>query len=128
MKIKIIAILLSATLSSAFSQGLVYFNSGASSATHISTNNFFGNPDTGPILGTNQYYFALFVSTSQTTVGGVSTAQGGWNVNLFQNLGGGTPSTGWELVGIGANGAPRTGAFSCHQSRHHFSQSISAQC
>lgn len=92
---------------SAFSQGLVYYSAGSSVATRMSTNSVVGGPSTGltgPTSGL--YYYALFASVNQTTINGSSTAISGLNPNyVFNNLGTGVPSTGWELVGIGTNNA-----------------------
>jgi hypothetical protein len=104
-----------AVCSSAFSQGLVTFGTGATSSNRISTNSVVGGAATGAIIGANNYYFALFASSSQTSVAGVTTAQSGANgTYVVNNLGGGTPSTGWELVGLGASQASlgRMGAIS----------------
>jgi len=92
---------------SAFSQGLVYFSAGSSVATRMSTNSVVGGPSTG-LTGTTPglYYYALFASASQANVNGNTTAISGLNANyVFNNLGSGVPSTGWELVGIGTNNA-----------------------
>jgi len=92
---------------SAFSQGLVNFSAGTSAATRMSTNSVPGGPSTGltgPTSGL--YYYALFASVNQTTINGSSTAISGLSGNyVFNNLGTGVPSTGWELVGIGTNNA-----------------------
>jgi hypothetical protein len=92
---------------SAFSQGLVFFSAGTSAATRMSTNSVPGGPSTGltgPTSGL--YYYALFASVNQTTINGSSTAINGLNANyVFNNLGTGVPSTGWEFVGIGTNNA-----------------------
>jgi len=92
---------------SAFSQGLVNFSAGLSAATRMSTNSVPGGPSAGLTSTTpSLYYYALFASASQTTVNGQTTAISGFNANyVFNNLGTGVPSTGWELVGIGANNA-----------------------
>ncbi|HAO77518.1 MAG TPA: hypothetical protein DCQ92_00830 [Verrucomicrobia subdivision 3 bacterium] len=92
---------------SAFSQGLVNFSAGTSVATRMSTNSVVGGPSTGTTAATSGlYYYALFASASQANVNGNTTAISGQNANyVFNNLGTGVPSTGWELVGIGTNWA-----------------------
>ena len=90
---------------SAFSQGLVNFSAGLSAATRMNTNSVVGGPSTG-LTGTTPglYYYALFASVNQTTINGSSAAISGLSGNyVFNNLGTGVPSTGWELVGIGTN-------------------------
>lgn len=98
----VVATVVSAT---AFAQGLVNFSGGGTIATRASTNSVPGGPATGPTAATaGLYYYALFASSSQTSVNGQTAGIFGLNANyVFNNLGGGTPSTGWELVGIGAN-------------------------
>jgi hypothetical protein len=90
---------------SAFSQGLVNFSAGTSVATRMSTNSVVGGPSAGlTVGGASLYYYALFASVNQTTINGSSTAISGLNANyVFNNLGTGIPSTGWELIGIGTN-------------------------
>jgi hypothetical protein len=114
-KLIITTITATALVSSALGQGLVDFLTSAAVGNRISTNGYVGGPVTGATAPTaGLYYFALFVSTSQTSVNGNTAPIVGFGTNdyyqsadyhnyVFNNLGGGTPSTGWELVGIGAN-------------------------
>jgi hypothetical protein len=81
----------------AFSQGLVYFTGGASNATKISTNSAVGGVATGRTAGDNTYYYALFASSSQTSIGGNSAAFSGNAGTYVFN------ATGWTLVGIAGN-------------------------
>ena len=70
-KLIITTITATALVSSALGQGLVNFFGGAASVTRISTNSITGGPATGETAPTaGLYYFALFVSTSQTSVNG----------------------------------------------------------
>ena len=100
--------ILDAVATTVFAQGLVYFVNGTSSSTKISTNSVFGGSATG-LTGANAsgtYCYALFASTSQSSVNGNTVAVSGVSSDyVFNNLGGGTPATGWELVGIGTNTA-----------------------
>jgi hypothetical protein len=100
-KLFITTIIASAIASTAFSQGFVNFSGGGSASTRVSTNSAVGGALTGATLGANNYYYALFVSASQTATAGYGNAVS----YVFNNMGGGTPSTGWELVGIGASAA-----------------------
>ena len=106
-KLIITAIAVSAVVSSALSQGTVGFATGATASNRISTNSVAGGPATGANAAVaNSFYFALFASTSQTAINGVSTAVSGVNANyVFNNMGGGTVTNGWILVGIGVNTA-----------------------
>jgi hypothetical protein len=101
---------LGAVVSSGFSQGFVFFTGGAANATKVSTNSALNGAATGRVLGDGSYYYALFASSSQTAVNGNTAAFSGSNGSyVFQNLGGGTASTGWALVGIGTNNSTSTG-------------------
>ena len=86
---------------SAFSQGFVNFSGGANAATRISTNSVPGGASTGLTTATaGLYYYALFASSTQTSVAGQTTAISGTSTKyVFDN------SSGWTLVGIAANTA-----------------------
>jgi len=95
-----------AITSSAFCQGFVTILAGANNATKMSTNSAVGGISTGTTVANSDgvYYYALFASSSQTSINGSTAAVSGQSANyVFNNLGGGTPSTGWELVGIATN-------------------------
>jgi hypothetical protein len=107
-KLFLTAMISTAVVASAFAQGEVNFATGATAGNRINTNSIVGGPANGTTSATaNTYYFALFVSVTQTSVGGntnaISGAQGASYV--FSNLGNGSAATGWELVGYGANTA-----------------------
>ena len=106
-KLIIVSIALSVVATSAFSQGLVALSAGLSAATRMSTNSVVGGPSTGLTTTTpGLYYYALFASVNQTAINGSSTAVSGLSANyVFNHMGTGVPSTGWELVGIGTNNA-----------------------
>jgi hypothetical protein len=104
-KLIITSIALSVVVATGYSQGLVGFSGGGNAATRTSTNSVVGGPSTGTTAATaGLYYYALFASASQTSVNGNTTAISGLSGNyVFNNLGTGVPTGGWELVGIGAN-------------------------
>jgi len=106
-KLIVTTIAASAIAISAMSQGTVNFATGATASNRISTNSVVGGGATGATAATaSLYYYALFASTSQTTVNGQSAAVNGTTANyVFNNRGGGTTATGWVLVGFGANQA-----------------------
>jgi len=83
-------------VSSALSQGLVFFSGGGSASTRISTNTVVAGAATGLTAGTaNLFYYALFASAANTQVGSTSSAINGINSNyVFNN------SAGWTLVGM----------------------------
>lgn len=95
----------SVVASTAFSQGLVNFATGATASNRISTNTAAGSTTYGVTSATaNLYYYALFASKDQTTVNGQSSALSGVSSSyVFNNLGTGVPIGGWELVGIGSS-------------------------
>lgn len=67
--------LVASAASSVFAQGFVLFNNTAAAGTKISTNNM---ATVGLATGAaNTYYFALFYSTTATTVGGSTAAVSG---------------------------------------------------
>jgi hypothetical protein len=87
-----------------FSQGLVYFTGGASHATKMSTNSVVGGPAAGRTQGDGTYYYALFASSSQTSIGGNAAAfSGSAGTYVFE-------VSGWTLVGIATNTATLNGA------------------
>jgi len=102
-KLIVTTIALSVIATSAFSQGLVNYSAGTSAATRMSTNSVVGGAATGLVNGTaasggGLYYFALFASSTQTTINGSTTALSGISPNyVFNNM------AGWTLVGIGTN-------------------------
>jgi hypothetical protein len=104
-KIILTTIAVTALATSAFSQGLINFATSSVAANRISTNSVPGGALTGATTAVaNSYYFALFASSTLTSVGGVTTAQSGaTGTYVFNNLGTGVPSGGWELVGIGGS-------------------------
>lgn len=107
-KIVLTTLIASAMAASSFAQGWVAFQTGATTSNRISTNSVQGGPVTGATAATaNLYYYALFVSTSQTTVNGGSAALSGAQGSsyVFSNLGNGTPSGGWEFIGMGSSSA-----------------------
>ncbi|HEV2693297.1 MAG TPA: PEP-CTERM sorting domain-containing protein [Verrucomicrobiae bacterium] len=106
MKKIIVTTLIGASVAlSAVAQGTVNFATGATAGNRISTNNVVGGAAAGNTAASaGLYYYALFASTSQTSVNGTTAAFAGNTANyVFNNLGGGTTSTGWVLVGIGSN-------------------------
>jgi len=86
-----------------FSQGFVYFGAGAANATKVSTNSVIGCAAAGRTQGDNSYYYALFASSSQTTIGGSATAFSATNGTYAFNAG-------WTLVGIGAANQSTSGS------------------
>ncbi|MDR3430763.1 MAG: PEP-CTERM sorting domain-containing protein [Rouxiella aceris] len=105
-KTLLMAAITAALASSVMAQGLVNFSGGTSAATRMSTNSIVGGPSAGLVAGAGSYYFALFASSSQTSINGSTAAISGLSGNyVFNNLGGGTASTGWVLVGIATNNA-----------------------
>ncbi|MDR3560739.1 MAG: hypothetical protein P4N59_04765 [Negativicutes bacterium] len=104
----ILVIVLSLVPMLGLSQGLVNFSGGLTTATRMSTNSVVDGPPTGVTAGNTTggplYYYALFASSSQSSINGSTTAINGLNPNyVFNNLGGGTASTGWVLVGLATN-------------------------
>ena len=99
MKKTIIAASLVATLvSSVYGQGTVFFNNG--NTTKISTNSVAGGAATGLTAantGVNGYYYALFYSTTVTTVGGSTSGAVGSSGNYAFN------DAGWTYAGLGTN-------------------------
>lgn len=93
-------------------QGWVTFQAGSSAATRISTNAVVGGAaagltaaNDGTVAGT--YYYALFYSTSQTTVGGVQSGSvSGTNGTYAFN------AAGWSFAStaFGADYATNTGS------------------
>jgi len=74
--------LASAVVSSVQAQGWVLFSAGSSAATRISTNSVVNGAATGTTVANGgtaltTFYYALFTSTSATTVNGNTTAQQG---------------------------------------------------
>jgi hypothetical protein len=105
-KIIITALALSAIATTAFSQGTVLFATGATASNKVNTNSVVGGAAAGNVIGVNNYYFALFASSSQTSVNGQTAAVSGVSSSyVFDNLGGGTAANGWVLVGIGSSQA-----------------------
>jgi len=106
-KLIVTTVALSVIATSVFGQGLVNLSGGTSASTRMSTNSAVGGTVYGLTSGgPANYYFALFASSSQTSVNGLTTSMVGIGVGsnyVFNALGGGTPSTGWELVGIATN-------------------------
>jgi hypothetical protein len=93
----------------AHAQGLVIFNN--TPATKVSTNSFsiFG-PASGPIAaGANLYYFALFYSTTATTVHGTNGAVIPGNGDLFGTFVIGDPN--WTFAAYGVNSSTSAGHF-----------------
>lgn len=88
-------------LSAAFAQGFVFFATGPSLATRISTNSYPGGPATGQTGNTpGIYYYALFASQANDSINGNTNAVSGYSpYYVFEN-----PS-GWTLVGTGTNPA-----------------------
>jgi len=76
-------------------------------STKISTNSVVGGAATGVLSTTpSSYYFALFYSTTQTTVGGSTSAFAGTNSSYVFN------TSGWTDAGlIGTNSAAAGGRF-----------------
>jgi hypothetical protein len=106
MKKNILTIMaLTVIVTSGISQGLVNFSGGTSAATRMSTNSVVGGQSTGLTTGgPSLYYFALFASSSQSSINGSTNGVSGLSGNyVFNNPGGGTASTGWILVGIATN-------------------------
>jgi len=114
-KLILTTLVASAIAGSAFAQGFVDFSTGATASNKISTNSAVGGALTGTTAATaGLYYYALFVSTGQTSVGGNTNAILGFSANtVLANLGDGQADA-WELVGIGASQATagRQGAIS----------------
>jgi hypothetical protein len=104
-KIIVTTVALSVIATSAFSQGLVNFSAGLNATTRMSTNSAVGGAATGLAGGAaGSFYYALFASVNQTSVNGQTTAISGMNANyVFNNLGSGNVTSGWELVGIGTS-------------------------
>jgi hypothetical protein len=104
-KILLTAAIASAVTVSAFGQGEVAFTTGATASNRISTNSVANGAATGATAAVaSQYYFALFVSTSQTSVNGTTAAISGTSAGyVFNNLGNGTPTGGWEFIGLGSS-------------------------
>ena len=104
---KTIAILALAAVaaSSSFAQGLVFFSN--QNSTKISTNAAVGGAAQGVLAQTaGQYYFALFYSTTQTTVGGSTGAFAGTNSTYVFN------ASGWSDAGLlGTNSGTVGGRF-----------------
>jgi hypothetical protein len=101
MKKTLLTLAIAGTLvSSAFSQGWVFFSAGTSASTRVSTNAVSGGAATGYVSAnaSTTFYYALFASVANTAVGGTSTAVSGLNSNyVFDN------STGWAFVGMATN-------------------------
>jgi len=95
---------LGAVASSAFAQGFAYFAAGAANSTKISTNSVINGGAAGRTAGDNTYYYALFASSSQTSVSGNALAFSGTNNTYVFN------AAGWTFVGMGANTGATTGA------------------
>jgi hypothetical protein len=72
-KILVIASSLALAGLSAQAQGLFNFNNSVSATTHMSTNSVAGGAATGQTLGAGSYYYALFLSSSATTVANVGS-------------------------------------------------------
>jgi hypothetical protein len=106
-KLIVTAVALTLAATSGYSQGFTSITLGALGSTHTSTNSVIGGPSTGQTATTaGLYYFALFASANQATVNGSTAGVSGISANyVFNNLGTGTPTGGWELVGIGQNSA-----------------------
>jgi hypothetical protein len=104
-KLIIASIALSVVATSGYSQGVVAFSGGGNAATRTSTNSVVGGAATGSTAATaGLYYYALFASANQTSINGSTAPVSGLSANyVFNNLGTGVPTGGWELVGIGAN-------------------------
>jgi len=97
-KLLLTTIVTSVLATSAFSQGLITFSGGGNTATKVSTNSAVGGAATGTTINVaNEYYYALFASSSATGTAGSGTSA----TYAFSDLG--SVSTAWELVGIGAN-------------------------
>ncbi len=100
MKNLFVAFTLSALVSmSAPAQGLIYFNN--TSTTKISTNSIIGGGAAGLIAGAGNYRFALFYSTTATSVSGQTAAMagnGGPNFNLYA-----FNDSAWQLAGYATN-------------------------
>ena len=99
-------VILGASTTMGFSQGRIFFFGGQSAATRISTNSVYGGAATGLTAAnaSGSYCYALFASATQSSINGSTAAITGHGANyVFNNLGTGFPSTGWELVGIGMN-------------------------
>jgi hypothetical protein len=95
-------------VASTYAQGWVIFQAGSSAATRISTNSVVGGAATGlsaandgTIAGT--FYYALFYSTNQTTVGGTQTSaiSGTNGVYAFN-------ASGWAFASTAFGGAYAT--------------------
>jgi hypothetical protein len=106
-KLILTSTVLLAVTATGFSQGLINILGGTSAATKMSTNSVVGGPATGVTAAnttTPNFYYAIFASSSQSMINGSAAGISGTNGNyVFNNLGGGTPSTGWEFVGIATN-------------------------
>ena len=90
---------------SANAQGLINFNNSSAAGTKISTNAVVGGAAvglTGPSLVAGQYYFALFSSTSATTVSGSSASVLGTGNYAFGDAA-------WTFQGTATNGTTRAG-------------------
>ena len=109
MKTKVILLALLARVCGAQAQGLVIFNN--TSATKVSTNSFsIFPPASGPIAaGANLYYFALFYSTTATTVHGTNGAVILGNGDFFGTFVIGDPN--WTFAGYGVNSSTLPGHF-----------------
>ena len=118
MKNFFIALALSALAAvSASAQGFVVFTAGVTTATKISTNSVIGGTATGLTAAhAGQYYYALYRSTTATSVGGQTTAiSGSASVNYAFNDGAWTlvayglnTSSSGHLTSIGADGSGQT--------------------
>jgi hypothetical protein len=101
VKLILASVLMGAVATSAFSQGYVAFTGGLSNPTKVSTNSVQGGAATGRTgvtSGTPGYYFALFVSSTATTIGGSSNAiSGASSLYVFNNM------SGWTEVGTATN-------------------------
>jgi hypothetical protein len=98
-KLIITSTVLLAVAATGFSQGLVNFGGGVSTATKMSTNSVVGGPSTGYTSAAGgSFYYALFASAANSTINGSAAGVSGLSGNyVFNNM------AGWELVGTGTN-------------------------
>jgi len=95
-----------------YGQGTVIFATSASAATHVSANTSVGGTTFAQITGAaNSYYFALFASSTATTVLGSSAAiVGGTGANLNSGASYVFNDANWTFVSYGASSGS-TGKF-----------------
>jgi hypothetical protein len=106
---KILTIISLATLVAASSnaQGLVNFNNTSAAGTKISTNSVVGGASSGLAAlntGNASFYYALFYSTTQTSVSGSTAAITGITGSTYA-----FNASGWTAGATATNGATRAG-------------------